>query len=35
VFVAPIWRSFMQQALRGVPVENFKPMSAYTPPSRR
>ncbi|WP_199304545.1 penicillin-binding protein 1A [Microcoleus sp. FACHB-1515] len=35
VYVAPIWRSFMQKALQGVPAESFKPMSAFTPPSRR
>ncbi|HEY9907305.1 MAG TPA: penicillin-binding protein 1A [Thermosynechococcaceae cyanobacterium] len=28
-FVAPIWRDFMNQALVGVPVENFKPASEF------
>ncbi|MCY7273507.1 MAG: penicillin-binding protein, partial [Phormidesmis sp. CAN_BIN44] len=31
-FVAPIWRDYMQQALQGVPVENFKPASAFDRP---
>ncbi|MBW4651934.1 MAG: penicillin-binding protein 1A [Kaiparowitsia implicata GSE-PSE-MK54-09C] len=31
-FVAPIWRDFMQQALRGVPVENFQPSSSFIRP---
>ncbi len=30
--VAPIWRDFMQQALRGVPSENFKPPSQFQRP---
>lgn len=32
-FVAPIWRSFMQQALKGVPVEKFRPASDFAKPS--
>lgn len=32
VYVAPIWRSFMQKALQGVPVERFRPASDFTPP---
>ena len=31
-FVAPIWRNFMNQALDGVPVENFKPRSDFQRP---
>lgn len=31
-FVAPIWRDYMQQALQGVPVENFKPASEFDRP---
>jgi len=31
-FVAPIWRDYMQQALQGVPVENFKPTSEFDRP---
>ncbi|MBE9051582.1 penicillin-binding protein [Nostocales cyanobacterium LEGE 11386] len=30
--VAPIWRDFMQQALKGVPSENFKPPSQFQRP---
>lgn len=30
--VAPIWRDFMQQALKGVPVEKFKPASQFPRP---
>jgi 1A family penicillin-binding protein len=30
--VAPIWRDFMQQALKGVPSENFKPLSQFQRP---
>lgn len=30
--VAPIWRQFMQDALRNEPVENFRPMSSFTRP---
>jgi len=30
--VAPIWRDFMNQALNGVPVENFKPASEFERP---
>jgi membrane peptidoglycan carboxypeptidase len=32
VMVAPIWRDFMQKALKGVPVEKFKPPSQFTRP---
>jgi penicillin-binding protein 1A len=32
VFVAPVWRNFMQKALQGVPVETFRPTSDFTPP---
>ena len=32
VYVAPIWRDFMQQALRDTPVEYFKPASDFEPP---
>jgi 1A family penicillin-binding protein len=32
VMVAPIWRDFMQQALKGVPVEKFKSPSQFTRP---
>lgn len=31
-FVAPIWRDFMLQALRGVPVERFRPASDFPQP---
>ncbi|NJO43958.1 MAG: penicillin-binding protein 1A [Cyanobacteria bacterium CRU_2_1] len=31
-YVAPIWRNFMVRALEGVPVENFKPTSAFVRP---
>lgn len=31
-FVAPIWRDFMDQALKGVPVERFKPASEFSRP---
>jgi 1A family penicillin-binding protein len=31
-YVAPIWKDFMQQALQGVPAENFRPMSAFPRP---
>ena len=31
-FVAPIWRDYMQQAMQGVPVENFKPASEFDRP---
>ncbi|MBD3882346.1 penicillin-binding protein 1A [Phormidium tenue FACHB-886] len=31
-FVAPIWRNFMNRALEGVPVENFKPRSDFQRP---
>jgi 1A family penicillin-binding protein len=30
--VAPIWKDFMQQALKGVPAENFKPPSQFKRP---
>ncbi|MEH2347245.1 MAG: transglycosylase domain-containing protein [Nostoc sp.] len=30
--VAPIWRDFMQKALKDVPVENFKPPSQFSRP---
>lgn len=30
--VAPVWRDFMSQALKGVPVEQFKPPSNFTRP---
>lgn len=30
--VAPVWRDFMSQALKGVPVEKFKPPSNFTRP---
>ncbi|MCW6052054.1 penicillin-binding protein 1A [Microcoleus sp. A2-C5] len=30
--VAPVWRDFMSQALEGVPVESFKPASAFERP---
>ncbi len=33
VIVAPIWRDFMLKALKGVPVEKFKPPSQFTRPS--
>jgi penicillin-binding protein 1A len=32
VFVAPIWRDFMQKALRDVPVEQFKSPSRFDHP---
>ncbi|RUT06831.1 penicillin-binding protein [Chroococcidiopsis cubana SAG 39.79] len=32
VFVAPIWRSFMSQALKNTPVENFRPPSQFDRP---
>jgi penicillin-binding protein 1A len=32
VMVAPIWRDFMTKALKGVPVEKFKPPSQFTRP---
>ncbi len=32
VFVAPIWRAFMQQALKDVPVQYFKPASKFHRP---
>ena len=31
-YVAPVWRDFMQQALQGVPVENFRPSSEFNRP---
>ncbi|QZZ22448.1 penicillin-binding protein 1A [Leptothermofonsia sichuanensis E412] len=31
-FIAPIWRDFMEQALRGVPVENFRSPSEFPRP---
>lgn len=31
-YVAPIWRNFMSQALRDVPVENFRPASDFPRP---
>jgi penicillin-binding protein 1A len=31
-FVAPVWRDFMQQALQGVPVENFRSPSEFSRP---
>lgn len=31
-FVAPIWRDFMEQALQGVPVQNFRSPSEFDPP---
>lgn len=33
VFVAPIWRAFMQQALKDVPVQYFKPSSKFDRPN--
>ncbi|WP_315787969.1 transglycosylase domain-containing protein [Fischerella sp. JS2] len=33
--VAPIWRDFMQKALKGVPVENFKPPSKFPRPKSK
>ena len=33
VFVAPIWRDFMQQALKDVPVQYFKPASKFDRPN--
>ncbi|MEH2293750.1 transglycosylase domain-containing protein [Nostoc sp.] len=32
VLVAPIWKDFMQKALKNVPVENFKPPSQFSRP---
>ncbi|MEH2386297.1 MAG: transglycosylase domain-containing protein [Nostoc sp.] len=32
VLVAPIWKDFMQRALKNVPVENFKPPSQFSRP---
>jgi penicillin-binding protein 1A len=32
VMVAPIWRDFMSKALKDVPVENFKPITAFPRP---
>ncbi|MBW4561222.1 MAG: penicillin-binding protein [Mojavia pulchra JT2-VF2] len=32
VMVAPIWREFMEKALKNVPVENFKPPSQFPRP---
>lgn len=32
VFVAPIWRAFMSQALKNTPVENFRPPSQFDRP---
>ncbi|MBD2302394.1 penicillin-binding protein [Nostoc sp. FACHB-87] len=32
VMVAPIWKDFMTKALKGVPVENFKPPSQFPRP---
>jgi membrane carboxypeptidase/penicillin-binding protein len=32
VMVAPIWRDFMMKALKGVPVEKFKPPSQFPRP---
>lgn len=32
VFVAPIWRAFMSQALKNTPVENFRPPSQFDQP---
>lgn len=32
VFVAPVWRDFMQQALANEPVENFRPASDFVRP---
>jgi len=31
-FVAPIWRDFMMQALKDVPVENFRSPAEFTRP---
>ena len=31
-FVAPVWRDFIQQALQGVPVENFRSPSEFSRP---
>jgi 1A family penicillin-binding protein len=33
-FVAPVWRDFMQQALQGVPVEDFPPPSRFPRPQQ-
>jgi penicillin-binding protein 1A len=33
VYVAPIWRRFMERALEGVPVQNFRPASDFPAPS--
>jgi 1A family penicillin-binding protein len=35
VMVAPIWRDFMLKALKGVPVENFKPPSQFPRPKAK
>ncbi|MEH2374306.1 transglycosylase domain-containing protein [Nostoc sp.] len=32
VLVAPIWKDFMQKALKNIPVENFKPPSQFSRP---
>jgi penicillin-binding protein 1A len=32
VYVAPVWRAFMEKALQGAPVERFRPPSDFTPP---
>lgn len=32
-YVAPIWRRFMERALEGVPVQNFRPASDFPAPS--
>jgi penicillin-binding protein 1A len=34
-FVAPIWRDFMQKALKDVPVEKFRPPSQFEKPSSK
>jgi membrane carboxypeptidase/penicillin-binding protein len=31
-FVAPVWRDFMSQALKGVPVKDFPPPSQFDRP---
>ncbi len=31
-YVAPVWRDFMQEVLKGVPVENFRPASDFPRP---
>jgi len=33
-FVAPIWRDFMSKALKGIPVQNFRPASDFDRPKR-